>query len=319
MNKLKIPLSVPKNKISEYKKNWQYATGKTGKLLLFAGDQKLEHLNDDFVGLGIAPEDKNPRHLFEIASNLNVGVFASHLGLVARYGEDYRNVNYLIKLNGRTNLFDNKDELKSPSWHSVGEVVSFAKNSGLKITGVGYTVYLGGKYESEMITEAARICYEAHQNGLLAVIWMYPRSSKIKNEDDPHLIAGGAGVASAIGADFVKVKYPYKNKKDASKFNEVIEAAGNCGVICVGGSKMTNQELFSALANQTKQGSRGIAIGRNLHQRTLKKAIALLNGLEGFMQDKYSEKEALNIAEEKKISKQKTSIKKIKGKRLLFF
>ena len=49
MNKLQTPLSVPKNKVSEYKKNWQRATGKSGKLLLFAGDQKLEHLNDDFV------------------------------------------------------------------------------------------------------------------------------------------------------------------------------------------------------------------------------------------------------------------------------
>ena len=316
MNNPLIPLSVPKNKVSEYKKNWQRATGKSGKLLLFAGDQKLEHLNDDFVGAGISPEDKNPRHLFEIAKNIKTGVFATHLGLIARYGAEFRNINYVVKLNGRTNLFDDKDELTSPAWYSVAEIANFAKQSGLKIAGVGYTVYLGGENETGMIKEAARICLEAHQNGLLAIIWMYPRSSKIKNEDNPHLIAGGAGVASALGADFVKTKYPYKNQKDAKKFDEVVEAAGNCGIICVGSSKMGIKELFAALSIQAKAGTRGLAIGRNLHQRSLKEATLIVEALEGFFQGKYSEKEAVMIAEGKKV---KAKNKKGKGKLLFFF
>lgn len=315
MNNQYIPLSVPKNKLSEYKKNWQRAAGKSGKLFLFAGDQKLEHLNDDFVGAGISPEDKNPRHLFEIAKNIKTGVFATHLGLIARYGAEFKNINYVVKLNGRTNLFDDKDELTSPAWYQVGEIINFAKQSGLKITGVGYTVYLGGEKETEMIKEAARICLEAHQNGLLAIIWMYPRNSRIKNEDNPHLIAGGAGVAAALGADFVKTKYPYKNQKDASKFSEVTEAAGNCGVICVGGSKMTTKQLFTSLSAQAKQGTRGLAVGRNLHQRSVKEAAQIIEGMEGFLQGKYSEKEALSIAEGKKVKAQKG-----KGKsKLLFF
>lgn len=314
MDKLQIPLTVPQNKISEYRKNWQRATGKSGKLLLFAGDQKIEHLNDDFSGLGISKEDGNPRHLFEIAKTMKNGVFASHLGLIARYGKMFKEVNYLIKLNGRTNLFENKDKLRSPAWHSVRNICDFAKQSDLKIIGVGYTVYLGGENESEMIKEAAQICFEAHQNGFLAVIWMYPRSSKIKNEDNPHLIAGGAGVASALGADFVKVKYPYKNLKAANNFQEVTEASGNCGVVCVGGSKISLKELFSSLTVQAKAGTRGLAIGRNLHQRPLKEATLLIEALNGFLQGYYTEKEALTIAEGKKLPK-----KEKKGKLLFFF
>lgn len=37
--------------------------------------------------------------------------------------------------------------------------------------------------------------------------WMYHRGKNIK-EEDIDIIAGGAGVAAALGADFVKVKYP---------------------------------------------------------------------------------------------------------------
>lgn len=314
MDKLQIPLTVPKNKASEYRRHYHLATGRTGKLLLFAGDQKLEHLNDDFFGTGISTEDHNPHHLFEIAKNLKFGVFASHLGLIARYGSEFKHVNYVVKLNGRTNLYDNKDELESPAWHSVEDVVSFSKQSNLKIVGIGYTIYLGGRHETDMIKEAAEICFKAHQNGLLAIIWAYPRNSKIKNDELTHLIAGAAGVATAIGADFVKVKYPYKNSKEAAKFSEVVEAAGNCGVICVGGSKMSTKELITAVARQNKQGVKGLAVGRNLHQRSLKEASSLIAGLEGLIQGYYNEKEALAIAEGKKINQ-----KKGRNKLLFFF
>jgi DhnA family fructose-bisphosphate aldolase class Ia len=68
MLKIKVPLSVPRAKKSEYEKNYCLLTKDTGRLLLIAGDQKVEHLNDDFFGTGISPEDASPKHLFEIAA-----------------------------------------------------------------------------------------------------------------------------------------------------------------------------------------------------------------------------------------------------------
>jgi len=58
--------------------------------MLFAGDQKVEHLNDDFFGEGISGDDADAEHMFRIASRGRVGIFATQLGLVARYGNDYR-------------------------------------------------------------------------------------------------------------------------------------------------------------------------------------------------------------------------------------
>jgi len=72
--------------------------------MLFAGDQKIEHLNDDFYGPGISPEDNDPEHLFRIASSAEIGCFATQMGLLARYGEDYPRVKYLVKLNSKTNV-----------------------------------------------------------------------------------------------------------------------------------------------------------------------------------------------------------------------
>ncbi len=43
--------------------------------MLFAGDQKVEHLNRDFFGAGITVEDNDPNHLFQIAIMADIGFF----------------------------------------------------------------------------------------------------------------------------------------------------------------------------------------------------------------------------------------------------
>ena len=72
------------------------------------------------------------------------------------------------------------------------------KNSKLNILGIGYTIYLGSEYESAMLNAAAQAIFEAHQNGLIVVLRIYPRGTAVGNEKDPHLIAGAAGVAAAL-------------------------------------------------------------------------------------------------------------------------
>lgn len=302
MLEIKIPLTVPTSKQREYRKNFNLATAGSGSLLLFAGDQKVEHLNDDFVGLNIAKEDANPEHLFQIAAASPIGVFATHLGLIAQYGADYPQVPYLVKLNGRTNIYKDNEEIVSPAWHQVADILDFKKQSGLNILGVGYTIYLGGEKETDMLVEAAKIIREAHKNGLIVVIWMYPRGKNVK-EEDIHTIAGGAGVAAALGADFVKVKYPYdkKLKQVNESFQEVIKAAGKTKVICVGGGQQSAKDLINyAYSQKTIAGSCGLAVGRNLHQRSLKEAISLATALALIINHDASLEDALDVYSGKK-------------------
>lgn len=282
MLEIKFPLSVPNAKKAEFRRNYELATASTGRLLLLAGDQKVEHLNDDFYGAGISKEDASPEHLFKIAAGTKGALFATHLGLIAQYGTDYRKVPYLVKLNGKSNIGLNEEKDSSKCWWKVKNIVDFKKDSGLNVVGIGYTLYLGGKFEAQMLARVARAINEAHQNGLIAILWVYPRGKNIK-EEDIHTIAGGAGIAACLGADFVKVKYPYGNKNNkvvAEKFKEVVLAAGRTKVICVGGEKRTNKEMLTTTNEQLSiSGTNGLAIGRNLHQRSLTDALKLANDL----------------------------------------
>jgi len=49
-NDIVVPADVPADVRKIYIENYYNATRGTGRLMLFAGDQKVEHLNDDFYG-----------------------------------------------------------------------------------------------------------------------------------------------------------------------------------------------------------------------------------------------------------------------------
>lgn len=267
---------------ARYSKNFSDATHSTGKLMLFAGDQKAEHLNDDFFGENIHPDDSDPEHLFRIASQAKIGVFAAQLGLIARYGKNYSLVPYLVKINAKTNLVSSgvRDPV-SRLWHTVAQVREFEQETGLKILGIGYSVYPGSYHEPEILAQAASVVSEAHKNGYISVLWIYPRGQSVKNEKDPHLIAGAAGLGVTLGADFVKVNFPSNSgNEDFYAFREAVLAAGRTGVICAGGSSMGKSEFLERLYQQIHiSGARGNATGRNIHERSLKEAVQFANAV----------------------------------------
>lgn len=293
-----VPLDVPEECRTKYVENYLKISKGSGRLMLFAGDQKAEHLNDDFFGSGIEPQDNDPEHLFRIAAAGNIGVFAAQLGLISRYGMDYQNVPYLVKLNSKTNLVKAAQaEPYSPQWIDVSQVIDFKESSGLSILGVGYTIYLGSEQEGAMLREAAQLVFQAHQAGLVTVLWIYPRGKAVKDEKDPHLIAGAAGVAATLGSDFVKVNYPQKAGQDSARiFREAVAAAGRTRVVCAGGESTDARLFLQRLHDQIHiSGAAGNATGRNIHQRPLAEAVRLCNAIYAITVDNASVDEAYRI------------------------
>lgn len=293
-----VPLDVPKAMRETYVNNYMEMTRGTGRLMLFAGDQKVEHLNDDFYGEGVPEDDADPEHLFRIASQAKIGIFATQLGLISRYGMDYRDVPYLVKVNSKTNLVETTQaDPFSNLWYDVDQVVEFKENSGLKIVGVGYTIYLGSEFEAEMLVQAAQVIYDAHQHGMLSVLWIYPRGEAVKDEKDPHLIAGATGVGACLGTDFVKVNYPKKEgEKSAEIFKEAIRAAGRTRVVCAGGTSDEAETFLKKLYDQIHiSGAQGNATGRNIHQKPLDEAVRMCNAVYAITVEDSSVEDALKI------------------------
>ena len=290
-------MPVPESR-DEYIENYMKATRGTGRLMLFACDQKVEHLNADFYGEGIDIADAQPEHLFEIGRQGVCGVLAGQRGLIAQYAADYPEINYLVKMNSKTNLVGVKqDDPYSPQLHDLDAVLAM-REAGVNIVGLGYTLYLGSEYESTMMAEAGELIAQAHANGMLVVLWIYPRGKAVAAEKDPDLIAGAAGVALCLGADFVKVNppKPEDGRTPAEALKVAAMAAGRTGLVCAGGSTVDAETFLTQLHDQIHIGGAcGNATGRNIHQRSLAEAVRLTKAISAITLADYSVEDALDV------------------------
>ncbi len=295
-----VPADVPAAMRETYIDNYLKATQNTGRLMLFACDQKIEHLNDDFFGEGIAPDDADPLHLFKIGSQGVCGVLAGQRGLVAAYAPEFPEINYLVKMNSKTHLVStSQDDPYSPQLYDISTVYDLVDN-GVNVVGIGYTIYIGSEYESQMMTEAGQLIADAHAAGLIVVLWMYPRGKAVGNEKDAHLIAGAAGTALCLGADFVKVNPPKGDDagSSAEKLKEAAMASGRTGLVCAGGSTVDAQTFLTQLWEQIHIGGAvGNATGRNIHQRDLGEAVRLTKAISAITLDDADVDRALRIFE----------------------
>ncbi|MCI9262232.1 aldolase [uncultured Adlercreutzia sp.] len=297
-DQVRVPADVMPDMRDEYISNYMKATRETGRLMLFACDQKIEHLNKDFYGEGIDIADLDPEHLFKIGSEGVCGVLAGQRGLVAQYAADYPEINYLVKMNSKTNIVGTKQEDPySPQLYDFDAILAM-KEAGVNIVGLGYTIYLGSEYEATMMAEAGELIAQAHANGMIVVLWIYPRGKAVTAEKDPDLIAGAAGVALCLGADFVKVNppKPEDGRSAAEALKVASTAAGRCGLVCAGGSTVDAETFLSQLYDQIHVGGAdGNATGRNIHQRSLDEAVRLTKAISAITLADWSVADALAV------------------------
>ncbi|MCK4499868.1 hypothetical protein KAU11_05180, partial [Candidatus Babeliales bacterium] len=159
-------------------------------------------------------------------------------------------------------------------------------------------IYLGSESEPEMLQEASRVVLDAHREGLLALLWIYPKGKLVKDAMSEEMIAGAAGVGLSLGADFVKVYSPKSDsaQKSAEMLKQAVAAAGNTGVLCAGGVKLEKRVLLEAIHAQVNvAGSSGCAVGRNIFQRSLKEAVGICKGINAILHDAATVDEALAL------------------------
>jgi fructose-bisphosphate aldolase, class I len=172
------------------------------------------------------------------------------------------------------------------------------RDNGVNVVGIGYTISLGSEYESTMMTEAGQLIADAHANGMLVVLWIYPRGKAVADEKSAHLIAGAAGTALCLGADFVKVNPPAGDDagSSAEKLKDAAMASGRTGLVCAGGSTVDAQTFLSQLYDQIHVGGAvGNATGRNIHQRSLDEAVRLTKAISAITLGDWSVADALAV------------------------
>ena len=157
---------------------------------------------------------------------------------------------------------------------------------------MGYTIYAGSDQEPYMMEEFAKIVEEAHDYGIPAILWTYPRGPKITNELDNDILAYSARVALELGADMLKIKY----NNNPEGFKWVVKCAGRTKVMIAGGDKVEEHEFLRKTDEILKCGVTGMAVGRNVWQH--KHPLAISKALRKMVHDNYSIDDGLRTYEE---------------------
>jgi class I fructose-bisphosphate aldolase len=230
---------------------------KDGKSMLLAYDQGLEHgPSKDF-------DDRNidPAFIMETAVKGGFCGVVFQKGIAERYYTG--KVPLIVKVNGKTSL--PQGEPISKQVCSVEHAVSLGAKA------VGYTIYLGSELEADMLKEFGAIQEEAHERGVAAIAWIYPRGKAVQNDTSKEIVAYAARTGLELGADAVKIKYT----GDSASFSWAVKSAAGVKVFMSGGPKAPTDEAFlQQVRGVMDAGATGLAVGRNVwqHREPLKMA-----------------------------------------------
>jgi len=220
-----------------------------GRSMLLAYDQGFEH------GPSLDFNNKNvdPAYIMEIAAKGGFNGIVFQKGLAEKYYDG--RVPLIIKVNGKSSLVKGEPDSKQNC------SVEYAVSLGAK--GIGYTIYLGSQFEGNMFQEFGKIQQEAHEHGIPAIAWIYPRGQAVANDTSREIVSYAARVGLELGADAVKIKYT----GDPESFSWAVKSAGHARVFMSGGPKTkTDEDFVSQVRGVIQAGATGLAVGRNVWQ-----------------------------------------------------
>jgi class I fructose-bisphosphate aldolase len=218
--------------------------------MLLAYDQGFEH------GPSLDFNDKNvdPSYVMDIAVKGGFNGIVFQKGIAEKYYDG--KVPLIVKVNAKSALPKGEPNSKQNC------TVKYAVTS-LEAKAIGYTIYLGSQYEGDMFKEFGSVVEEAHEMGVPAIAWVYPRGQAITNDTSKEIVAYAARVGLELGADAVKIKYT----GDPESFSWAVKSAGRAHVFMSGGPKApTDHDFLTQVQGVIQAGATGLAVGRNVWQ-----------------------------------------------------
>ena len=263
--------------------------GGTGKMVILPVDQGFEH--GPARSFAPNPDGYDPAYHAQLAVDAGLNAHAAPLGSIQAIAKEYAGqIPLILKANNSDALNKGSDPVPAIS-SSVEDALM------LGCAAIGFTIYPGSNSSKQMYEEIRKIALEAKNNGLVVVIWSYPRGSGLskKGETAIDVIAYAAQIAAQLGAHLIKVKPPTDHieleeaRKIYDKYNipiskldervrHIVQSAfnGRRIVIFSGGPAKEKREVLDEIEMINKGGAFGSIIGRNTFQRPRKEALSFL-------------------------------------------
>jgi len=276
----------------------------SGHVSILPVDQGIEHS----AGASFAPNPIyfDPENIVKLAIEGGCNAVASTLGMLGSVSRKYAHrIPFIVKINHNEFLtYPNKfDQIMFANVKQAFDMGAVA---------VGATVYFGSEQSARQIQEVAVAFDQAHQLGLVTILWCYLRNSEFKKDGvDYHVAADLTSQANHLGvmiqADIIKQKLPETNNgfnalsfgkthkkvySDLTPGDHPIELAryqvagcymGRSPLINSGGASSGENDLADAVRTAVinkRAGGLGLISGRKAFQRPINEGAALLNAIQ---------------------------------------
>ena len=272
----------------------------TGYVSILPVDQGIEHS----AGASFAkqPIYFDPENIVKLAIEGGCNAVASTLGVLGAVSRKYAHrIPFIVKLN-------HNEILSYPNKYDQIPFGSVEQAFDMGAVAVGATIYFGSAESDRQIQEVSQMFAQAHELGLVTVLWCYLRNNAFKTADKDYDVAADlTGQANHLGvtiqADIIKQKLPETNGGyDALKFGKTdkrvysdltpgdhpIELTryqlancymGRSPLINSGGASGENdfaEAARTAVINK-RAGGMGLISGRKAFQRPMAEGVKLLN------------------------------------------
>ncbi|HSX04459.1 MAG TPA: class I fructose-bisphosphate aldolase, partial [Rhabdochlamydiaceae bacterium] len=274
----------------------------TGYLSILPVDQGIEHT----AGASFAknPDYFDSENIVKLAIEGGCNAVASTLGVLGSVARKYAHkIPFLLK-------FNHNELLTYPNKYNQIMFGSIQQAYEMGCVAVGATIYFGSEESDRQIIEVSKAFAQAHELGMVTVLWCYLRNSAFKTkEKDYHLAADLTGQANHLGvtieADIIKQKLPENNGGfkalnyskftdkmytelcsdhpiDLTRYQVINQYLGRAGLINSGGASGENdlQEAVATAVINKRAGGMGLISGRKAFQRPLKDGIQLLHAIQ---------------------------------------
>ncbi len=180
----------------------------TGYVSILPVDQGIEHS----AGASFAPNPIyfDPSAIVELAIEGGCNCVASTLGVLGAVSRKYAHrIPFLVKLN-------HNEFLSYPNTYDQIMFGHVKQAFEMGAVAVGATIYFGSEESHRQLQEVSAAFQQAHELGLVTVLWCYLRNAAFKKDGvDYHTAADLTGQANHLGvtieSDIIKQKVPTDN------------------------------------------------------------------------------------------------------------
>ena len=274
----------------------------TGYLSILPVDQGIEHS----AAASFAPNPLyfDPENIVKLAIEGGCNAVATTLGNLGTVSRRYAHkIPFILKIN-------HNELLSYPNTFDQTLFASVEQAFDLGAVAVGATIYFGSEESRRQIQEIREAFQNAHELGLVTILWCYLRNAAFKTKEaDYHAAADLTGQANhlgaTLGADIIKQKMPENNggfnalqfgkthKKvygelvtdhpiDLCRWQVVNNYMGRIGLINSGGAAGAN-DLYDAVSTAVinkRAGGMGLISGRKTFQKPMRDGVALFHAIQ---------------------------------------